>query len=382
MSSSWSAHHGERVTDLRRLLSLTQGELSERSGIPQPNLSMIERGKRELTVESAYRIARATGTPLEFFGFKSATYSAEEINFRKSSKTSARGREYAVQAFKEIERISISLEKAPVRIKNTDIPVAEEADIVSDNDIEAFALDARRCAGLADDEPVRNVIRTIERTGAAVAPLAVSVEDPALLDGHSGLSRWDESAARATVAFISGQPGDRQRFTLAHEFGHVVLHTRRNLPLELRETEANLFAGAFLLPRTVAIENLSETLTLHGYMRIKSRYGISVQAAISRAKRLGIISAQRYKSLMIQISSRGWRKAEPVEVGIEKPARLWTELTATYGPKPYFPASPDLGVAPVFLEQWIPAREGRAAGRTTTPTDSNVVSFAARGRQS
>ncbi|EEI62283.1 hypothetical protein HMPREF0293_2227 [Corynebacterium glucuronolyticum ATCC 51866] len=85
-----------------------------------------------------------------------------------------------------------------------------------------------------------------------------------------------------------------------------------------REDEADFFAGAFLFPEEDAKEMLSESLTLEGYARIKSQYAVSIAALIHRGRDLGITSAERYHSLMIQLSSRGWRINEPVEVPVER----------------------------------------------------------------
>ena len=52
---------------------------------------------------------------------------------------------------------------------------------------------------------------------------------------------------------------------------------------------------------------MSESLNLHGYLPIKATYGISVGAIIMRARDLGILSADRARSLQIQLSSQGWR---------------------------------------------------------------------------
>ena len=59
---------------------------------------------------------------------------------------------------------------------------------------------------------------------------------------------------------------------------------------------------------------------------------------------------------MIQVSSRGWRKQEPVEVGVEQPILLWRMLSSVYGDTPYMAASHDFGIAPELLELWIPDR--------------------------
>ena len=117
------------------------------------------------------------------------------------------------------------------------------------------------------------------------------------------------------------KPGDRLRFSAAHELGHVLVHTEsKPLSREVREAEADTFASAFLLPREAMLDELSPALTLAGYSRIKARWGVSMQAVIRRSFDLGVIDRDRYRSLQIQISSRGWRKDEPVDIPKETPA--------------------------------------------------------------
>ena len=49
--------------------------------------------------------------------------------------------------------------------------------------------------------------------------------------------------------------GDRQRFTLAHELGHLVLHGRLAEGID-EEKACNQFAGAFLLPKSGVLQHL------------------------------------------------------------------------------------------------------------------------------
>lgn len=93
------------------------------------------------------------------------------------------------------------------------------------------------------------------------------------------------------------------------------------------------FAGAFLFPKHAALQELSATLNLNGYARIKAKWGLSIQALVRRALDLGIVSRERYRSLMVQISGQV-RTQKPVKVGIEKPAMMWTLLTRRNSSKP------------------------------------------------
>lgn len=51
------------ITGHRLAIGLTQAELARRAHLPRPNLSAIEAGRRDLTVGTLARIARALGVP-------------------------------------------------------------------------------------------------------------------------------------------------------------------------------------------------------------------------------------------------------------------------------------------------------------------------------
>ncbi len=77
---------------------------------------------------------------------------------------------------------------------------------------------------------------------------------------------------------------------------------------------------------------------------------------------------------MVQISYKGWRKNEPVDVSPERPLLLRQLLTKEFGSSPYLKASWDLGTAPRFLQQWAPgASTEDAECAQTTAVSANVV---------
>jgi len=163
--------------------------------------------------------------------------------------------------------------------------------------------------------------------------------------------------------------GDRQRFTLAHEFGHVVLHSRRRVSEpKQRQREADYLAAALLLPKPYAEEAIAESLTLRGYLRIKAEFGMSLHAIITRAQRLGLITWDRQRSLMVQLSTRGWRNKEPVDVDCECPLLLHSELVALHGAHPYVAASSALGVSATLLHSWIPEPNNDSGPRDSAAT--------------
>lgn len=141
-----------------------------------------------------------------------------------------------------------------------------------------------------------------------------------------------DNASRVIGYRDTNGAGDRERFTKAHELGHLILH-RYRIPEQYKnaEREAHLFAGAFLMPRRDALHVFSSTTMLSDFPKIKSQWGMSIASLITRGADVGAYSAERKRSLFIQLSARGWRKHEPVEVGTEHPLLLKQIIEKAYG---------------------------------------------------
>lgn len=63
---------GQRLVQLRKARGFSQESLSLESGIAQPYLSGVERGKRNISLNNIFRLAAALSVePLELFRFES-----------------------------------------------------------------------------------------------------------------------------------------------------------------------------------------------------------------------------------------------------------------------------------------------------------------------
>lgn len=137
---------------------------------------------------------------------------------------------------------------------------------------------------------------------------------------------------RPLIAVVGGKSGDRDRFAVAHELGHLLLHTARPVAnTKVAEQEVGRFAGAFLLPMAPAKEAMRRPITLRTLMNVKARYGVSIAALARRAFDLGLISRDQYASLMKQLSARRWRQVEPINVEPERPVLMGKILEALAG---------------------------------------------------
>ncbi|WP_164384108.1 XRE family transcriptional regulator [Streptomyces sp. OM5714] len=371
----------ERIRTLRLLMGLTQGELAQAAGVSQPLISQIQKGIKLVTDDVLVRIAEATGTPMSFFDVDPSDLPADTLMFRKKASASAKEVSRVEATVREAYRVSVRL-MADTKVRRTSLPRAE-GDITSD-DIEDLAAQTRAALGIGADGVIGHVIRACERAGVPVVPLMLvdsqgRGED--IVVGHSGASCWRGTAEPSVISYFSAGSGDRQRFTTAHELGHLVLHPARRNGLDSKraESEAHRFAGAFLLPRERAEEAFSGPLMLREFAALKKRWGVSIQALINRAYDLGHIDQARRESLYKQLGARGWRTNEPVVVHAEQPTLMRAMLGRKYGEPPsLLQASEELGLHPVLMRSLAPDVAIDPAPRVV----DNVISLGDRRRRS
>ena len=366
---------GERVRTLRELLGLTQVRLAEIANVNQSWLSDIETGNRDVEVDHLQPIASATGTPIGFFAVQPNTVPRDSLHFRKlasaSKITTRRIHAFYGESFRVTEDL-LGHGQYPTAV----LPHAASQEL-NESDIEELAASARQALRLAPDKPIPHLTRALERAGVAAAPITLTDFDTGELGNtghHFGVSYWGGIGEPALIGYFPGAQGDRDRFTMAHELGHLILHTYRPQSGD-PEREANLFASALLVPMERALTDISEKTTLTGYARLKATWGISIQALIMRGASVGTVSETRKRSLFVQLSQQGWRKAEPVTVGQESPLLLWSLLSRRFGVRPYLAAADQLAIHPVVLRSIAPTPQ-RSAPTTGRPrTDQSVVSL-------
>jgi Zn-dependent peptidase ImmA (M78 family) len=309
----------ERILAVRDLLGETLQNLASSAGISQSYLSEIAAGTRPFTIEHAEKIATATGFPVEFFEVDAPTIGDTTLQFRKLKSSKAKTTRKAVQYFREASRMVQDIAPAS-GLKTALLPYVNESNngMLDEDEIERAAGAVRTLLRLGPSDPLPNVTRSIERLGIVVIPVLLDPTDEVRVveEGHFGISHGDDQGV-PLVGYFPGSSPDRDRFTLGHELGHILLHSHRFS--EDAEREANRFAGAFLMPETAARSELHSQITLSELARVKARFGISIQALIMRAAALQIIDQQRQRSLFVQLSARGWRQNEPVEVQPEYP---------------------------------------------------------------
>lgn len=334
---------GHRIVTLRDLEGLTQVELARTLGVSQGFVSQFEKGSRPVPDEVAARAAEVFELPIEFFHVPAAASGV--ATFRKNSTATVRDEKRILALHGEAARLfAAASERSGYRTADFDGAVVD--------DVEETAANLRSMLGVDVDVPILNATRALERLGVGVV---ASLDPAGASSDHTGVSRPSRAVKRPLVAVIADQPGDRYRFTLAHELAHVLYDRDRTTPTggvrSAAEKKAHGFAGAFMLPAAAMKDRVGESLTLHGYLRIKAEFGASVGAIIARARALRLISEQRHRSLQIQLSSQGWRKNEPVEVAAESPLLLAQAVEHGISSDPAV-VSVAVGLSRTLVERW------------------------------
>jgi Zn-dependent peptidase ImmA (M78 family) len=116
-------------------------------------------------------------------------------------------------------------------------------------------------------------------------------------------------------------PSDRVRHTLAHELGHMVLHTLAFSEDENMEREADAFAGAFLVPAGEYRSQL-RSFDLRQLANLKAYWKVSMKALAYRAGQLNLVTPYQQKRVYMELNSLGYARHEPGEPPAEPPKAL------------------------------------------------------------
>lgn len=182
------------------------------------------------------------------------------------------------------------------------------------------AEDLRRRWGLGVD-PIPNLAELLEDRGVKVLATDLATE----VHGLMAQVHRPQGEPIPVIVVRRMKWGDRQRFTMAHELGHLLMTVN---PRFNGEKAAHRFAGAFLMPQDTmraALGARRTSICLRELFDLKPVFGVSVQALTYRCRQLGIIGRKLFKRLADEFTARGWSVTpfeEPLLVRSEEPSRF------------------------------------------------------------
>jgi len=305
----------------RESRGMAQLELADRIGMSKANLGKIENGDIGVKDDVLELIADVTHYPVSFFLQEAEIY-PEHLVYRKRENV-AQKLLTPLNAKINIVRLHIEILLAFLK---TDIPKLPHYEIDETLDPIAAAQKLRRSWKI-DTPIVENVVRMLEEKGIAVTSFGFGTER---VDSRCILTE----DKYPIIVFNQSLLGDRQRFSLAYQLGHLVMHTYSNVSWERDIShEANIFAAEFLMPEKSIRKDFDNGITLPLLGELKRKWKVSMIALLYRADDLGYLTPNQKRYLIQQFNEQKIRRREPIELDIqvEKPAmvRKWISEVKT-----------------------------------------------------
>lgn len=278
----------------------TKKALADEVGITPQAIALFESGKSKPTVQTASVIAVALGFDRRFFYVQEIeTAEMHAVSFRSRRSMPATVRDKTLSS----GEIGAGIVSPYIRDRFS-LPSLALRDL-SGTEPEDAATSLRKEWQLGFG-PIMNVVHLLEAKGVE---LYWFNERNEMVDA---ISFWWNGRPYALVS-MRERPGERVRFDLAHELGHLVLHRWVN-DLTAREVEiaANRFASAFLLPAAQFKSECPVYPTISELLLLKPRWRVSVSAMVYRSHDVGLLTQRQYERAYREISAR-WKskKNEP-----------------------------------------------------------------------
>lgn len=296
----------ERLKRARKASNLSLRLAAEKVGVSHNAIKKYEDGKNTPASMQLIKLAKAYGVRTEYF-FRPLDIHLTGIEFRKRASTPQRLlNKIKAEVLDQVERWQELVDLYPTSpIKPFALPDKLPQKIESYDVIETIAEEVRELWELGTN-PLADLVDTLETLGIWV--LFANTESN---DKFDGLMAHHEN--QPIIVVSANWTGDRQRFTLAHELGHLLLHDR--LAEELDEEKAcNRFAGAFLLPEKSLKQHIGDVarkIEPRELYLLKQEFGLSMGACVFRLLDTGLITKSTHLSLAKLFSKNGWRKQEP-----------------------------------------------------------------------
>ena len=281
----------KQIIFAREYRGYSQTELASKIvGLSQSNLSKYEKGIGPLSTDVLNRIIDFLGFPTDFYEKKISNI-AENAHYRRKKGMTKNERSQIDLSNKLlgyiVDQMGESVEFPDMSFRMIDLEDGYTPETV--------AQYTRKYLGLKD-EPVRNIFSLLERNGIIIIELDYDVD---LFDGVSFLT----DGGYYVIIINKNFSNDHKRFTLAHELGHLIMHTSNEFLISEyrdKEDEANKFASEFLMPSD-AISNSLRGLKLQYLVELKRYWLTSMASIVRRAKDLKCITNEKYKYFSIEL---------------------------------------------------------------------------------
>lgn len=309
-------YYPARIRKARIMNGLSMSELATFLGVTAQAISQYELGTSRPSDAVMLKASETLGVSVEFFEKEDVTSQNGENGaafFRRKKSVSKK------QQMAFIERASLSAEVCeyleeyvdfpPTNLPSLsiDISVGKEID---EDEMDAIADEVKQQWNIPDG-PIESMSNILQEHGFIISRVDHSNEK------MDAFSRWIN--AKPYIFLNKTKTSMRDRFDMAHELGHLILHLgyidddlRNSALYDLVEHQANMFASSFLLQtKTFSIEALSSSIDR--LLVLKKRWKVSVSAMIYKINGYHLLTESQVEYLKRQMTMRNMWRSEPYD---------------------------------------------------------------------
>jgi Zn-dependent peptidase ImmA (M78 family) len=285
--------------------NMTIVELADKMGTSKSSVARLEQDNTQANEDILDRLSKALGYPDSFFCQKGESLPFS-LSYRRRDVVASKLLSQ-IEANINIYRLNLEQLMTAMQWKETEYPAL---DVVKYSGPLECAKHLRKLWKI-EKGPIENLAEILEQ------------QKIMLLDVDFGTERVDGRLMMASGKFpiiVTNKTllGDRQRFTLAYQLGHLVMHLNTSPAFDRDLShEANLFAAEFLMPEK-EIQNDLQELSLPKLAELKRKWKVSMQSLVYRANDIGISSDNNKRYLIQQFNQQKIRRREPPELDIPK----------------------------------------------------------------
>ncbi|MFE0347058.1 helix-turn-helix domain-containing protein [Streptomyces griseoluteus] len=306
---------GRRLTLARQLIGLRKNALATKIDKSATAIAAYENNTKRPAPATVAQLCLTLGVDPGFFlpGPHQSTASDSVPHFRSLRSTTQLARDQAFAYGVISGDVGAALERH-VEFPEPDLPrLSVDVEDESSTLPEEAARLLRKHWDIGSG-PVGHLVRLAENHGVVVV---FSPAQTAAVDAYS----FDDGYRPTVVLNPAKEDYYRQRFDVAHEIGHLVMHVDAEPGSKVVENQAHRFAAELLLPQDELRDLLPSKADWRSLASLKETYGVSLQALLYRSRALGVMTDVTYRNAVAYLSSKGWRRREPGEMpAVEQPS--------------------------------------------------------------
>ena len=316
LAAASSFFNGERLTMARQLAGLKKSHLAAAIEMSPASVTAWESGTKQPNRATVAKLALALRVEPKFFS-GGPPPRVNRPHFRSLRSTPQIAQDEAEAYGRFVAEIAGMLENAVEFPESLlpDLPVNPDERSMTPEE----AAQEARAFFVVSPGPVQHAIRLAERAGVVVV-----FSEP----GVAAIDAYSLHTGARPIIVLNPVKDDyyRQRFDVAHELGHLIMHQDAEPGGKIAEEQANRFASEFLMPAEQIAPFLPTSTAGRAWNQLadlKEHWGVSLAALLFRARALGVMGDVSYRNAMVRMSQNGWRRAEPGRIStLEMPSML------------------------------------------------------------